>query len=380
MLMKYFMEKFIEDIRPQWDKKRCLHFKYRKEQCTLCQERCPHGAITLGNGRVEIDQATCKGCGACLGQCPTQALQMKGYEPLKMVRTATDQPAVVIGCTQGKNQGNVTVPCIEGIHAENYANLLLYCGNKDMKVNMIHCQGCSHHKAPSKTVHAIEKAQNFTTALGKQGRIQLVADPKAVVKLPQREMSRREFFNFFRREGMFVAEKALDEATANLKENLSIIAEVPATNQQGYDRSLFLSALKALPKNVSGPMPEGSLIANWGVEDGCNGCGYCEGICPQSAWKVNRTPVEIVISHQQKRCVACGVCHKTCPKKAIVPESLSLENLEKEVIKKRLFVIQCSQCHQRFVSPREVSCCPKCSESSAAAQGIENPGLQKLAQ
>ncbi len=42
-------------------------------------EACPYGALTLegAEGRVEVNEALCKGCGLCVVQCLSGALQVR---------------------------------------------------------------------------------------------------------------------------------------------------------------------------------------------------------------------------------------------------------------------------------------------------------------
>jgi len=51
------------------DQQTCL--AYQGTFCSVCDERCPvEGAIHVENGRPQIDEATCTGCGVCHYVCP----------------------------------------------------------------------------------------------------------------------------------------------------------------------------------------------------------------------------------------------------------------------------------------------------------------------
>ncbi len=41
--------------------------------CGACADACPMEAITMGDGKYEIDPDKCVGCGACAGTCPVEA-------------------------------------------------------------------------------------------------------------------------------------------------------------------------------------------------------------------------------------------------------------------------------------------------------------------
>ena len=42
--------------------------------CGSCEGQCPVGAISMGEGKFEIDAAKCVECGSCAGQCPVGAI------------------------------------------------------------------------------------------------------------------------------------------------------------------------------------------------------------------------------------------------------------------------------------------------------------------
>jgi ferredoxin len=43
--------------------------------CGACEAQCPVGAISMGDGKFEIDADKCISCGACAGQCPVGAIE-----------------------------------------------------------------------------------------------------------------------------------------------------------------------------------------------------------------------------------------------------------------------------------------------------------------
>lgn len=42
--------------------------------CGACEAQCPVGAISMGDGKFEIDPEKCIDCGSCAGQCPVGAI------------------------------------------------------------------------------------------------------------------------------------------------------------------------------------------------------------------------------------------------------------------------------------------------------------------
>ena len=42
--------------------------------CGACESQCPVGAISMGDGKMEIDPNTCINCGSSAGVCPVSAI------------------------------------------------------------------------------------------------------------------------------------------------------------------------------------------------------------------------------------------------------------------------------------------------------------------
>jgi dissimilatory sulfite reductase (desulfoviridin) alpha/beta subunit len=55
-------------VQVQWQSEKCI-------QCGVCVKACRSGAITLENGKIEIDRSKCNYCGRCAFGCPTDAYE-----------------------------------------------------------------------------------------------------------------------------------------------------------------------------------------------------------------------------------------------------------------------------------------------------------------
>ena len=42
--------------------------------CGTCVDICPVGAISMVDGKAQIDKNVCISCGACMGACPVNAI------------------------------------------------------------------------------------------------------------------------------------------------------------------------------------------------------------------------------------------------------------------------------------------------------------------
>ena len=63
----------IEPITAEVDKDSC-------GGCQICIELCPFGALSIVDGKCDVNVALCKGCGTCVGACPTGALNQAHFK------------------------------------------------------------------------------------------------------------------------------------------------------------------------------------------------------------------------------------------------------------------------------------------------------------
>jgi heterodisulfide reductase subunit A len=43
----------------------------------MCVQVCPYEALTLKDGKVEVNEVLCEGCGTCAATCLRAAIQVK---------------------------------------------------------------------------------------------------------------------------------------------------------------------------------------------------------------------------------------------------------------------------------------------------------------
>ena len=55
----------------------------------MCISICPFNAIDLveekGKKQAKVIEALCKGCGACVGACPSGSMQQLGFKDKQMI-------------------------------------------------------------------------------------------------------------------------------------------------------------------------------------------------------------------------------------------------------------------------------------------------------
>ncbi len=54
--------------------------------CAMCVAVCPYDALTLKDGKVEVNEVLCEGCGTCTATCLRSAIQVKNLTQLQIAR------------------------------------------------------------------------------------------------------------------------------------------------------------------------------------------------------------------------------------------------------------------------------------------------------
>lgn len=77
--------------RIQLDSERCLG-------CGQCQRVCPHGCLTLEDGRVQLVHDHCLQCGHCLAACPVAAIAIESLGASPHFSSFTELDGVTVPC------------------------------------------------------------------------------------------------------------------------------------------------------------------------------------------------------------------------------------------------------------------------------------------
>jgi heterodisulfide reductase subunit A len=49
--------------------------------CGMCVDVCPYVALSLKDGKVEVNEVLCEGCGTCQATCLRAAINVKNTTP-----------------------------------------------------------------------------------------------------------------------------------------------------------------------------------------------------------------------------------------------------------------------------------------------------------
>ncbi len=50
----------------------------------MCVDVCPYDALSLKDGKVEVNEVLCEGCGTCSATCLRAAIEVKNITPLQI--------------------------------------------------------------------------------------------------------------------------------------------------------------------------------------------------------------------------------------------------------------------------------------------------------
>ncbi|WP_026477214.1 4Fe-4S binding protein [Alkaliphilus transvaalensis] len=352
MIFKYLLDKLIEETKPQLNIKNCLHYKNRLKECNICTSICPQKAIIVDKYSVTLNEDLCDTCGLCLGVCPTQAISLKDFELDKIYREVLEKPFPIISCIKGSKQGTIIVPCLNSFHPEVLAALLILAREKNILINRQQCQNCSNEN--NHFLSTYKEVTTFSKRLGISINVSLIEGDTPLQTLQEKSFSRRELFSYFKGETKELSFKAVSQISENFISEKNSIRD--------NNRKLLIKALKSINQEDLQLLPnELPYLSNWQVQSCCDGCGFCQGVCPSSAWKVEKTPETIEVNHDASRCSSCQLCYCLCPSKAIIPEAVKVKSLATSTLKYKLSSTSCLQCgHRFFHGENQVPLCRRC--------------------
>lgn len=293
----------------EWNSTFCHYSAKLGTGCTACLSACLHGAVRQGSVGVQIDHSACIECGACLGSCPTGALQYKRFDDssfMEYFRTfpLTPGTTVVIGDEQslhkywwqnnGKNHGNVffmEYPTTAALHTMHL--LLLYAMG-------------------AKRILVLGKESNSIA-------LQVLLTNSLLQELYQQEQAVQ-----------LINTNAL-AAALNGQENDQVLTSFYHDFSYSNRREKIIDLLQflALQSDTSPATVNNAATMDFGEilcdEAKCTHCIACVNECRMEALVADNESFSL--KHTPSRCVQCGICVTVCPENALSSENgLSLQD------------------------------------------------------
>ncbi|MDZ7703412.1 MAG: 4Fe-4S binding protein [Trueperaceae bacterium] len=288
------------NIQPHYTAEHCIAVKKSMGGCTVCEDVCPHDAITIGR-EVRIDDIDCTGCGLCVQACPSQALNS----------SVQYQPGAPLRCSQVKGTAQ-SVQCLTRLQT---SDLLRLAGRGD-KVTLVRsdCAACPIGSAavPGVLDEALERAKQYATLRERTLETQVLVLEKYDTTDNPETVSRRDLLRGSWR-GM---QRGMSDALAPLDPGQEVDEDdervpLPQELQRQYR---FLEIADLAPEEpVPWVLPR--------VAEGCIMCPVCTNVCPTQAFWRDLEPASTgsggVLRLEPERCNGCDACVRSCPVRVI---------------------------------------------------------------
>lgn len=334
MILDYFIHKLTEENPPELNADKCIN-SIGNMECTTCKDICPERAVLFKDKKIVFDGKLCSNCGICRAKCPTHAIRVKGTREENIINYANEKKNLVFSCSLEGGEGNLNISCLNALHPELIASLLIMYKDKKFHFNLSKCEKCKLGYDDSLFRDALNKAVSFTEALGIDASYEIHMEEKDLSNLIVEEISRRDLFKLVRKESENLALKTINTIIDNEESRLSY-------------RKILLINMKNLKsdhkRNCSNIFWE-----YWDVNTDCNGCGKCESICPGKAWKIENTETKVNLYHNPGNCYKCGLCEKICTKKAISVGGTGNVELSEFNLKREINLNTCKICNRKFI-------------------------------
>ncbi|ABR47534.1 4Fe-4S ferredoxin, iron-sulfur binding domain protein [Alkaliphilus metalliredigens QYMF] len=352
MLTKYLVKKIMSERHAIVKGQYCLNVRNKKEKCRKCIEICPVEAIKQKETIIVIDKNSCNGCGICNVVCPSQALELSGLSK-KIDNSKLDKKAILIGCQEHNEQMDIMFSCLNGIHAESIAALLLKLKEKDIYFNVIECKNCNIESDSFILENALKEAKKFIDSLKITINMELIYKKEHLPIYDETKLTRRELLSLIT--------KKSGEITQDITNHMFIDSKEGNLNH----REGLLNAIENLGEAIDeNTLINESLFTTWDVNLNCDGCSFCQAICPWNSWQIEENEDQLVIKHSARTCRSCELCFKLCPNKAIERASCRLYYLQQDIIKREIHLISCSRCFTKYIlKDNGVEVCPSCARS-----------------
>lgn len=351
MIAKYLIKKIVSLRHASIKEKYCINVRNKKAECERCIHVCDAKAIRRENGKPIIDEALCEGCGVCHAVCPSSAVEIAGFYKKIDGTRIHEKDQIIIGCEKQQTPMDIRFPCLNGLHIEYITALILLLKGKKIYLNRSGCKNCDI-KSSWTIDTAVNRAEKFLNDLGCTFGIEIIHNKEDLPKYNEAALTRRQIFDLIGKRSSNTAKDIINQTIMDLKEN--------NINHRQVLLKEINEVTRDMDENTSLPH---SIFTSWRINSNCDGCGFCQAICPWNAWEIENKGEVLLIRHSAGKCRSCGLCSKFCPNTAIEKDEFLLDCLKKSKVKRKIPLIICQKCSKKYVAENsQGNLCPNCAK------------------
>ena len=301
--------------------RRCVRRLHQASSCTKCAEACPVHVVSVKSRSVEIDAASCTGCGACSAVCPAEALYMRtpgASQERAFLERLKDADMLSIACAEAageaRRMADLTTACLGTMDMSPVASLAARTGGA-CTLHVIHgdCRRCARRGVSSDPLERMRRWEAVLSRVAPEITQEIHAAPKSV------DTGRRQFWGRLLRKAELDAGENIpfDEASLAWLETVPLRTVPPA-------RGRWLEALKSARKKgteaLSGMMEAPGRPGFWAPRidnEACKACGLCPTVCPTAALEDEKLNGITLTKVTPSKCIGCGLCVDICFRNAV---------------------------------------------------------------
>lgn len=280
----------------------CVRNDYFHNSCQICVDICPENAFHIIRNKLTLYENECIECAACMGSCPTEALQLKSFDPNTFVASVAEEEHVSLSCKKN-------TPCL-GVFDQHH--LITMALEGELSCDLSHCEGC-HLNAEGKVEAFIRSNINKTNLFFEKAGIEYEV---SVIEEKEEENERRALFR-----------TAIEKAKESVSDEVAL-ASMTKEHQVSSDSNepLKYIQLKAVIKKhlsrfstTKFDTPSDLFFEKTIEFEACTNCGDCIQFCPTDALSATSDKQGILLT--AGHCIGCGICDHICKTDAISTKS-----------------------------------------------------------
>ncbi len=351
----------------------CVRSLSVESECNKCEVVCPTAAIVVGNNPLpSINFASCVNCGACVGVCPSEALELEEFSSTNFFFDFIEDEENILSCRKN-------VPCIAALSVEHIISMVVL--KKELIFDMGYCNSCEIASTCKPQIEAnYEEVSYLLEAMENKAEIKL--ENLCYENESEEPSERRDFLAAFNLKSVAKikksfeneVQKASDELVEHTlqKTDIALLKKKTIPNK----RKIFFTAIKRVETPSQFHTVDATEVSFTSHKlmdkEACTACQMCYRVCPTGALTSDLKNSKI--DFDPFLCIKCNICHDVCEPDAItLSKAYNVkEFFEPEIVNLISFSVKrCDECNMIFSSNNaEETLCRRCKIEDDEAKAL----------